>query len=371
LIRCEGLTMGFGGFRLRGIDFAVEAGESFFVLGPSGAGKSLLLEGLLGLRRPEAGRVLLDGRDATRLPPEERRVAYVPQDLALFPHLSVRENVLFGLRARGRPPADVEERLSHWAGLLDLGAVLPRRDVRTLSGGERQRVALARALVTEPRVLFMDEPFSALDASLRRRLQVEFRDLQRRLGLTLVQVTHDPEEAFLMADRMAILMAGRLEQTGRPGELYNRPANLRVARFLMLQNLYPARVGPRTGEGYRRVAVEGTPVVFEALLPPSEPGGTADGFAEGDRAVVGIRPEEVILVRPDRAPDTARQRNLQLGVVDSWADLGHYRLVRLWVSGIWLDAWLNIRAAREFPMEAGQEVWLHVRPWSFCLLPPE
>lgn len=355
--------MRFGTFRLEGIDLAVAAGESFFVLGPSGAGKTLLLEALLGVRPPEAGRVLLNGRDVTKLPPEARRVAYVPQDLALFPHLSVRENVLFGLGPPRRRPADVPSRIERWVKLLNLQPVIDRRDVRTLSGGERQRVALARALITEPRVLFMDEPFSALDASLRRRLQVEFRRLQQQLGLTLVQVTHEPEEAFLMADRMAILMDGRVEQTGRPAELYNRPGNLRVARFLMLQNLYPARVGLRTPEGYRRLTIDSTRVTLDAL--------PAEEFPEGTDVVVGVRPEEVILIRPDHPPDSARHRNLHLGVVDGWADLGYYRLVRLALHGLSLDAWLNIRAAREYPMEVGQEVWFHIRPWSLCLLRPE
>jgi ABC-type Fe3+/spermidine/putrescine transport system ATPase subunit len=363
MIRCQGLSVGFGGFRLEGIHLAVDAGESFFVLGPSGAGKTLLLEALLGVRPPEAGQVVLDGSDVTRSPPEARGVAYVPQDLGLFPHLSVRENVLFGLGPPRRRPADAAERVDRWVRLLNLGPVIGRRDVRTLSGGERQRVALARALITEPRVLFMDEPFSALDASLRRRLQVEFRRLQQQLGLTLVQVTHEPEEAFLMADRMVILMDGRVEQIGRPAELYNRPGNLRVARFLMLQNLYPARLGSRTPEGYWRLEIEGTRMTLEAL-----PG---EDFPEGSDVVVGVRPEEVILIRPDRPPDSARHRNLHLGVVDGWADLGHYRLVRLALHGLSLDAWLNIRAAREYPMEVGQEVWFHIRPWSLCLLHPE
>jgi ABC-type sugar transport system ATPase subunit len=363
MIRAEGLSVSVGDFSLAEIAVAVEAGESFFFLGPSGAGKTLLLEALLGLRRPRAGRVLLNGQDATALPPEDRRIAYVPQELALFPHLTVRENILFGLSARGRSPKDASARLDHWAELLDLGAVVRRKDPSTLSGGERQRVALARALITEPRVLFMDEPFSALDAPLRRRLQTEFRDLQRRLGLTVVQVTHEPEEAFLMADRMAIVMDGRIEQTGRPAELYNRPANLKVARFLMLKNLFPARVGARTSEGYQQLTLDGTHLTLEIVDPRS--------WAPGAEVVVGIRPEEVILVRPGQPPETARQRNLMLGVVESWVDLGHYRLVRLSVSNLYLDAWLNIRAAREYPMQAGMELWLHIRPWSFCLLPPE
>jgi ABC-type Fe3+/spermidine/putrescine transport system ATPase subunit len=183
------------------------------------------------------------------------------------------------------------------------------------------------------------------------------------LGLTVVQVTHDPEEAFLMADRMAILMCGRIEETGRPGEIYNRPSNLRVARFLMLQNLYPGRVGPRTPDGYRSVQLLEAKITL--LATPAE------RFPEGAPVVVGVRPEEVILIRPDRPPDTARQKNLFLGVVQGWVDLGHYRLVRLKVGNLELDSWLNIRAAREYPMEAGMEVWFHMRPWSFCLLPPE
>ncbi|GAB4276715.1 MAG: tungstate ABC transporter ATP-binding protein WtpC [Deferrisomatales bacterium] len=362
MIRVEGLTASFGAFRLRQVDLEVEVGESFFVLGPSGAGKSLLLEAILGVRRPERGRVLLAGRDVTRDPPERRRVAYVPQDLALFPHLSVRENVLFGLRAAGRLPGDAGDRTRRWVELLNLERVIDRGDVGTLSGGERQRVALARALVTEPRVLFMDEPFSALDASLRRDLQLEFRDLQRRLGLTVVQVTHDPEEAFLMADRMAILMEGRVLEVGRPADLYNRPSDLRVARFLMLRNLFPGRVGALTPEGWREVELAGGRARIVAAV---------DGFAPGEDVVVGFRPEEVILLRPDRPPEPDGRPNLFHGEVAGWVDLGHYRLLRLRVAGLELDSWLNIRAAREYPMAPGQRVWFHVRPGSFCLLPRE
>ncbi len=364
MIRAEGLCVRFGTFRLDGIDLRVSPGESFFVLGPSGAGKTLLLEALLGIRRPAAGRVFLGDRDVTLLPPEQRRVAYVPQDLALFPHLSVRDNLRFGLAARGRPPPDADARIAQWVDLLDLGEVADRKDVSTLSGGERQRVALARALVTEPRVLFVDEPFSSLDAALRRRLQVEFRQLQQRLGVTVIQVTHDPEEAFLMADRMAILMGGRIEQAGRPADLYNRPANLRVARFLMLQNLYSGTVEGKTPDGLLEVAVPDAAVTLRAS--------DGDGFGPGDPVVVGIRPEEVILLKPDR-PDPApgEHPNLVAGEVAGWVDLGHYRLVRLRVGRIELDSWLNIRAAREFPMAPGQTVRFHVRPWSLCLLPPE
>jgi ABC-type Fe3+/spermidine/putrescine transport system ATPase subunit len=173
-------------------------------------------------------------------------------------------------------------------------------------------------------------------------------------------VTHEAEEAFLMADRMAILMDGRVEQRGTPAVLYNRPTNLKVARFLMLHNLYPGRVLPPRGDGLAEVAVEGARFVLE---PDPR-------FGEGEPVVVGIRPEEVILIRPDRPVEPEGVMNLFCGRVEEWSDLGHYRLVRLRVGKLVLDSWLNIRAAREFPMEPGDRVWFHLRPWSFCLLPP-
>ncbi len=363
MIRAEKLSLTIGSFSLHEVNLSVEQGESFFLLGPSGAGKTLLLELLLGLHKPQKGRVLIDGTDITGLPAEERRVAYVPQKLALFPHLSVRENILFGFRARGQTPFDVKERLGRMVELLDLGSFIERARIDGLSGGETQRVALARALITEPRVIFMDEPFSALDVSLRRRLQTEFRELQQRLGLTLVQVTHDPEEAFLMADKMAILMDGRVEQTGAPAQLYNRPATLKAARFLMLKNLFDARIGPRTEEGYQKIELDQSDYSFQ-MTPTGE-------FAENAKVVVGVRPEEVIILEPNHSPDTAMQRNIFLGEVESWADLGHYRLVRLRVGELKLDSWLNMRDAREHPMAVGMEVWIHIRPWSLCLLRPE
>lgn len=359
MIRADSLTVRFEDFTLSDISFSVEPGESFFLLGPSGAGKTLLLEMLLGIKVPERGAVHIGGADCTLIPPEKRGIAYVPQDLAIFPHLSVRENILYS--QRGRPEAETGPKLRRWAELLNLGEVLERRDVRTLSGGERQRVALARALIGDPRVLFMDEPFSALDASLRRKLQMEFRNLQKTLGLTVVQVTHDPEEAFLMADRMAILIGGRIEEIGRPDDLYNNPANRRVAQFLMLQNLYPAKIGAPTSGGLREVHAGGVRFLLEEK----------PGFAEGASALLGVRPEELILIRPDRLGDVASRPNLLTGEITGWVDLGHYRLVRLKVHSLEMDCWLNIRAAREFPMEVGGRADFHIRPRSFCVLPPD
>ena len=363
MIEATGLSVTFGKFLLQELNLSIHLGESFFILGPSGAGKSLLLETLLGIRRPDAGMVFLEGRNITDLPPAERQVAYVPQDLALFPHLSVRENILFGLNVQRSSSGDMSERLERMVDLLDLHEIIDRKSVLSISGGEKQRVALARALILNPKVLFMDEPFKALDISLRRRLLVEIRHLQRELGLTLVHVTHDPEEAFLMADRMVLLMDGRIEQMGTPSELYYKPGNLRVATFLMLQNLFPGQMGKKTDDGYQEISLEDEDIVLLSI--PSLK------FPEGSPVMVGARPEEVIIVEPGRPPDTERQKNLLLAEVMGWVDLGHDRSVNLRVGQLKLESWLSIREARERPLEVGMEVWCHIRPWSLCLLTPE
>ena len=242
MLEVNALVAHYGAFSLQRITVTIPQGESFVLLGPSGAGKTLFLETVLGVKPPDAGRILLDGRDIGRTRPEERGFCYLPQDLALFPHLGVRENIAFGLTVRHVDPAAADERVSAIARLLGIEHLLGRREVRSLSGGEKQRVALARALVVQPRVLFLDEPFSALDPATRRQLQREFREVWRRLGLTVILVTHDHEEAAALADQLAILMDGRLKQCAPPAEVFERPADLATARFLVVENIFP---GPR------------------------------------------------------------------------------------------------------------------------------
>ena len=235
MIRIEGLNVRFGDFHLRDLSLELPAGRTLAVLGPSGAGKSVLLETVMGVRPPESGRVLIAGVDVGQLPPESRNIAYIPQDLSLFPHLSARENILFGLRARRRQVSG--ERLEWLLERLHLRGLVDRADVMSLSGGERQRVAVARALAVEPRVLFLDEPFSALDR--RRRLDtVELmRDVTGRLNTTVVLVTHDLEEASALADDVAVLLDGSLAQHGPRDKVFNHPQNRRVASFLLMTNI--------------------------------------------------------------------------------------------------------------------------------------
>jgi len=250
VIECRNLVAHYGTFALKDISLEVRDGEVFVLLGPSGAGKTLFIETVLGIKPPDRGRILLDGRDISREQPERRGFSYLPQDLALFPHLSVFENIAFALRVRRVGAKAIEEHVGRIARTLGIEHLLDRPDIRSLSGGEKQRAALARALVVEPRALFLDEPFSALDPATKRQLHAEFGRVWRDLGLTVVLVTHDQEEAASLADRLAIIMGGRIVQRGSPAEVFDRPANLAAARFLVMENLLEGEVA-RADDGLR------------------------------------------------------------------------------------------------------------------------
>jgi sn-glycerol 3-phosphate transport system ATP-binding protein len=227
-----GVSKHYGAVRaVDDVSFRAEAGKFLVLLGPSGCGKSTVLRLIAGLEDVTAGRILIGGRDVTRLNPDKRRVSMVFQSYALFPHLSVAENIVFGLKVRRMPKAARAERLARVAGVVGLSEQLSRKPSQ-LSGGQRQRVALARAIVAENNIRLMDEPLSNLDAQLRHGMRVEIRALQQRLGMTVVYVTHDQVEAMSMADRVILMREGRIEQQGTPEELYARPATLFAARFI-------------------------------------------------------------------------------------------------------------------------------------------
>ena len=220
------------------VDLDIHAGEFFTLLGPSGCGKTTLLRILAGLEEADQGVVVIGGRDVTQTPPHKRSVNTVFQSYALFPHLTVRDNIAFGLRVRGVGKAEQKRRVEDIAHRMQLDALLERR-IHQLSGGQRQRIALARALINEPDVLLLDEPLSALDAGLRTDLQVELKRLQQTLGMTFVFVTHDQAEAMVMSDRIALLNGGKIQQVGTPAEIYEYPVNRFVARFIGHDNLFP------------------------------------------------------------------------------------------------------------------------------------
>ncbi len=246
-LRIENVHISFGATRvLRGIDLEIAPGELFAFLGPSGSGKSTLLRAIAGFGPTPEGRILIGEEDITHLPPWERNVGMVFQNYALWPHMTVWQNVAFGLKERGVPRAEIAPRVEEALEMVGL-AHLARRRPSQLSGGQQQRVALARTIVVRPRVLLLDEPLSNLDANLRVQMRRELKRLQRELGITTVFVTHDQEEANTMADRMAVLEGGVIQQTGTPLQLYDTPANLFVAGFLGAANRLPGRVVARNG----------------------------------------------------------------------------------------------------------------------------
>jgi spermidine/putrescine transport system ATP-binding protein len=239
-IRLEELTKQFADVvAVDGIDLHMPPGEFFTMLGPSGCGKTTTLRMIAGFERPSAGRILLDGADVAQVPPHKRNVNTVFQSYALFPHLDVADNVGFGLKYQRVTKAERQQRVAEALALVQLGG-FERRKPEQLSGGQQQRVALARALVLRPRVLLLDEPLGALDARLRKGLQVELKALQAELGITFVFVTHDQEEALTMSDRIAVMNGGRVEQAGSPRDVYEEPQTEFVADFLGVSNLFTA-----------------------------------------------------------------------------------------------------------------------------------
>ncbi|HYR00703.1 MAG TPA: ABC transporter ATP-binding protein [Casimicrobiaceae bacterium] len=266
------------------LDLDIVRGEFLTLLGPSGSGKTTTLMMLAGFETPTEGEILLEGRAIGRLPPHKRQIGMVFQHYALFPHMSVAENVAFPLTVRRLPRDVVAARVERALSMVQLGALAARRPAQ-LSGGQQQRVAVARALVFEPKLVLMDEPLGALDKQLREQMQLEIRRLHRELGVTMVYVTHDQAEALTMSDRIAVFRQGRIQQIGTPEEIYERPANAFVARFIGENNRMVGTV-ERVEGGRCAVRVGGG-----ALLA-----GTCGGpLAAGEEALVSVRPEQIAL----------------------------------------------------------------------------
>ena len=271
---------------VRDLDLAVERGEFLTLLGPSGSGKTTTLMMLAGFERPTAGRILLDGRDIAGLPPHRRGIGVVFQSHALFPHMSVAENIAFPLEMRGVRKTERTARVRRALSLVRLEGYEERRPSQ-LSGGQQQRVALARALVFEPPIVLLDEPLGALDKSLREEMQLELRALQRRLRVTMLYVTHDQQEAMTLSDRIAVFEGGRIRQLATPRTLYEEPENAFVAGFVGENNLLPGTViGPGEEEDECRVRLD-VGLEVEARV--------ADAGGPGSRCVVAVRPERVAI----------------------------------------------------------------------------
>jgi multiple sugar transport system ATP-binding protein len=326
------------------ISLEIPDGEFLVLLGPSGCGKSTLLRLIAGLLGPTSGKVVIDGRDVTSLAPGARDIAMVFQSYALYPHLSVRRNLGFGLRVRHRSKDEIATKVDAVAEQLQLQALLERKP-RELSGGQRQRVALGRAMVRDPKAFLMDEPLSNLDAQLRTATRLELADLHRRLGTTFVYVTHDQVEAMTMATRIAVLNGGRLEQIGTPAEVYDQPATTFVASFLGAppMNLIPAHT--RTAGDKVRVVAPGMDIEM------------FDGDAGERDVLLGIRPEHLTA-----APGPLDAASLS-GVVTALENLGSEEVAFCNVGGVQVA----VRGSRPLGLSPGDGVELHA-PRARCYL---
>ncbi|MCC8966993.1 ABC transporter ATP-binding protein [Bradyrhizobium sp. Pear76] len=314
LLRIEGVAKSFGNFRaVDKLSLDIRAGEFFALLGPSGCGKTTLLRMLAGFETPDEGRILLGGNDIAQVLPHERPVNMMFQNYALFPHLSVRDNIAFGLRRAGMARKDIATRVAEMVALVKLEG-LEKRKPDQLSGGQRQRVALARSLARRPQVLLLDEPLAALDKKLRESTQGELMELQRRLGTTFVIVTHDQEEAMTMAGRIGVMDAGRLVQVATPRNLYEAPASRWIAEFVGDINLFNGQVAARDHGRLTVSTTEAGTLAVSELWPPVTKVAVS----------VAIRPEKVKLSRRAPASDEGASRaiNRLEGVVTDVNYLG-------------------------------------------------
>jgi putative spermidine/putrescine transport system ATP-binding protein len=336
-------------------DVSLEAapGEFVSLLGPSGCGKSTVLRMIAGLVAPDAGRVLLAGEDITNVPVHRRNLGLVFQSYALFPHMTVFENVAFGLRRRRVGKAELRPRVAHALELVRLGP-LGERQPRELSGGQQQRVALARALVTEPGVLLLDEPLSNLDALLRDEMRVELKRLQERLGTTMIFVTHDQAEALTLSDRVVVMDHGRVAQIGTPEEVYRRPATPFVARFLGRANFLEGVVTGRDAAGVT-VTMDGGLAVHAAAR---------EGITVGQRVQLAIRQERIHLVPGRGEPGRANRFSASVAF-HAFAGQAHHYVVQL-PDGRELEV---LTPAVERPVARGAKVCVEWAPEDVILLP--
>jgi spermidine/putrescine transport system ATP-binding protein len=334
-----------------GIDVDIPGGEFFSLLGPSGCGKTTTLRMIAGFEQPTSGQILLDGADVAYTPPHRRNVNTVFQNYALFPHLNVYDNVAFGLRRAKRPKNEIRERVGRALALVQLGGLEKRKPVQ-LSGGQQQRVALARALVLNPAVLLLDEPLGALDAKLRKELQIELKALQQEVGITFVYVTHDQEEALTMSDRIAVMANGRVEQIGTPKDVYEEPATIFVANFLGVSNMMDGTLRGGDGTNACRVRIG----EFDLL---AEKGHTS---ATGPAKVV-IRPERVTV--EDHAGNGP---NCLPGMVERVVYIGSAeQLVIRLATGEQLQALVR-NDGRSVPWRQGTPVRVHLPPDALRVL---
>lgn len=344
MIEFDQVSLALGSFRLNNVSLTINRGDYYFIVGPSGAGKTVILEAIAGLHRPRRGRVLLRGEEVTALPPEKRRVALVYQDYSLFPHMSVIDNVGYGLRMQGMGRADARHEV---VGLLaEFGiAHLADRYPGTLSGGEQQRVALARAVAVKPDILLLDEPLSALDPVTQEKFILDLQRLHREDDLTIVQVSHARREAHLLATRIAVIIDGSLVEEGEADVVLNRPRSREVASFVGIENILDGAV-VRNEDGHATVDLGGQ--VFEAVTDAPV----------GEEVTLCIRSDDIVLRVPGSTRSSAQ--NTMTGTITRVVENGPVAEVKV-DCGVELTAVLTRRSVRDLSLTAGTPVTLSIK----------
>ncbi len=352
-VELRGVNKQFGDFvALRDVDFEIRAGEFMTFLGPSGCGKTTCLRLISGFDTPTTGQVLIGGEDVTSKPPYRRDVNQVFQSYALFPHLTIYDNIAFGLRMKGVASAEVKRRVDRIVEMVSLEQFVDRRPAQ-MSGGQRQRVALARAIVCEPKVLLLDEPLSALDAKLRGQMQRELKLLQKSLGITFVFVTHDQEEALTMSDRVAVINQGRVEQIGNASEIYYKPATRFVAEFIGETNIVSARVTASSGNRISCETEGGLLVELQSDEPPTS-----------SEILLSLRPEKIRLHRERPAGANVFPARVAVEIFKGAID----EITVVTESGLELGAMLANDGQDGFDFHEGENVHCQIQPTDISII---
>ncbi|HNV93691.1 MAG: Trehalose/maltose import ATP-binding protein MalK [Euryarchaeota archaeon ADurb.Bin023] len=349
MIRVKDISNNWGEFELKNVSLEVKQGEYFVILGPTGSGKTLLLELIVGLYIPNKGKIFIEGKDITYEVPEKRNLGFLYQDYSLFPHFSVRKNIEYGMKLRNMSKTEIDNKLKELSKMFKIQNLM-HRDVTTLSGGEQQRVALARALATNPKVLLLDEPFSALDENTKANLISEMKELHRKEGITFIHVTHSQEEAMILADRIGIIMNGTIVQVGTPEEIFYKPKTKEIARFVKIENIWEGKVIEKRNEEIV-IEIKGKKIVA-----------ISNHFKVGDEVRLIIRPEDVVIGKGNTSA-----RNVFKGVVSDVIKHGFYNIVRI-DCGFQVEAAVTKQSIENLNIKEGKNINIFFKATSIQVI---